>query len=48
MSLLEQLKAYVPYNEQEANDKAVMIKLLEKESDIFTRENEVAHVTAYS
>ena len=48
MSLLEQLKAYVPYNEQEANDKAVMIKLLEKESDIFTRENEVAHFTASS
>ena len=48
MSLLEQLKAYAPYNEQEANDKAVMIKLLEKESDIFTRENEVAHFTASS
>ena len=48
MSLLEQLKAYAPYNEQEANDKAVMIKLLEKERDIFTRENEVAHFTASS
>ena len=48
MSLLEQLKAYVPYNEQETNDKEVMIKLLEKESDIFTRENEVAHFTASS
>ena len=48
MSLLKQLKAYAPYNEQEANDKAVMIKLLEKESDIFTRENEEAHFTASS
>ena len=48
MSLLKQLKAYVPYNEQEANDKAEMIKLLEKERDIFTRENEVAHFTASS
>ena len=48
MSLLEQLKAYAPYNEQETNDKEVMIKLLEKESDIFTRENEVAHFTASS
>ena len=48
MSLLKQLKAYVPYNEQETNDKEVMIKLLEKESDIFTRENEVAHFTASS
>ena len=48
MSLLKQLKAYVPYNEQVTNDKEVMIKLLEKESDIFTRENEVAHFTASS
>ena len=48
MSLLKQLKAYAPYNEQETNDKKVMIKLLEKESDIFTRENEVAHFTASS
>ena len=48
MSLLKQLKAYAPYNEQETNDKEVMIKLLEKESDIFTRENEVAHFTASS
>ena len=48
MGLLKQLKAYAPYNEQETNDKEVMIKLLEKESDIFTRENEVAHFTASS
>lgn len=48
MSLLKQLKTYAPYNEQETNDKEVMIKLLEKESDIFTRENEVAHFTASS
>ena len=26
MSLLKQLKAYAPYNEQETNDKEVMIK----------------------
>ena len=48
MSLLKQLKEDVPYNEQETNDKEVMIKLLEKESDIFTRENDVAHFTASS
>lgn len=46
MKLLEELKSYEPYNEQEANDKAVMLRLLEKEPDIFTRENETAHVTA--
>lgn len=48
MKLIEQLKAYESYNEQEANDKAVMLRLLEKEDqpDIFTRENEVTHFTA--
>lgn len=48
MNLLEQLKAYEPYNEQEMRDKAVMIKLLEKEEDVFTRENQTAHFTASS
>ena len=48
MSLLEQLQAYVPYNEQEEHDKAVMLRLLanDSEPDLFTRENEVAHFTA--
>ena len=48
MKLLEQLQAYQPYNEQEAHDKAVMLRLLADESqpDLFTRENEVAHFTA--
>lgn len=48
MSLLEQLQSYQPYNEQEANDKAVMLCLLEDESqpDLFTRENTVVHFTA--
>lgn len=50
MKLIEQLKAYEPYSEQEANDKAVMLRLLANESgpDIFTRENEVTHFTASS
>ena len=50
MSLLEELQCYQPYNEQEANDKAVMLRLLaeDKEANIFTRENEVAHFTASS
>ena len=50
MSLLEQLQSYQPYNEQEANDKAVMLRMLSDESqpDIFTRENEVVHFTASS
>lgn len=50
MSLLEELQSYQPNNEQEANDKAVMLHLLaeDKEPNIFTRENEVAHFTASS
>lgn len=48
MKLLEQLKSYQPYNEQEANDQKIMLRLLENEADIFTRENEVAHFTASS
>ncbi len=46
MSLLEQLRDYQPYNEQESNDKVVMLELLEKEGNIFTRENKTAHFTA--
>ena len=55
MQLLEQLQSYQPYNEQEVNDKAVMLRLLMNESEaadnhpsIFTRENEVVHFTASS
>ena len=46
MNLLEQLKGYQPYNEQEKNDKDVMLNLLENESDIFFRENKSVHFTA--
>lgn len=55
MSLLEQLQAYQPYNEQEANDKAEMLRFLihenksgDNQSSIFTRENKMVHFTASS
>lgn len=48
MKLLDQLKSYQPYNEQEEGDKAVMLHLLEREPDIFIRENETVHFTASS
>lgn len=48
MHLAEQLKSYVPYNEQEEQDKAVMLSLLDTTPDIFTRENKLAHFTASS
>lgn len=48
MHFMKQLKSYVPYNEQEEQDKAVMLSLLETTPDIFTRENKLAHFTASS
>lgn len=48
MKLQMQLEQYHPFNEQEERDKKVMLKLLETQPDIFTRENEVAHFTASS
>lgn len=48
MNLYQQLQQYHPYNEQEANDCDVMLRLLEHDSDIFVRENRTAHFTASS
>lgn len=44
--LLEQIKNFVPYNEQEETDKAILIELLESGEELFTRENERMHFTA--
>lgn len=46
MILLEQLKQYKPYNEQEAHDREVMLDLLQNVPDIFERKNKIAHMTA--
>lgn len=48
MNLQHQLEQYHPYNEQEQRDRAVMLQLLATQPDIFTRENQVAHMTASS
>ena len=48
MDIEEQIADYKPYNEQEAHDQAVMRQLLATQSDLFTRENQVAHMTASS
>lgn len=47
-NLQEQLENYQPYNEQEEQDRKVMLQLLASQKDIFTRENRVAHFTASS
>ena len=48
MALRDELLAFQPYNEQEAHDQAVMRQLLATQPDLFTRENQVAHMTASS
>lgn len=46
MNLQEQIKAYQPFNEQEAADKELILECLKREPDIYTRENTLAHMTA--
>ena len=45
MNIEQQIADYKPYNEQEAHDQAVMRQLLATQPDLFTRENQVAHMT---
>lgn len=44
----ELLEKYIPYNEQEAKDKEVMLKYLHDFDNVYTRENEYGHFTASS
>ena len=46
MELLEQLKRYEPYNEQESRDRALLLRALREEENVFTRENDRMHMTA--
>ena len=46
MSIYEEIARYVPFNEQEARDKAVILRFLEQNDDAFLRENLIAHMTA--
>ena len=49
MELLKnQIEKYTPYNEQEENDKKVMLEYMNIFDNLLTRENEVAHFTASS
>lgn len=48
MDLKEQIIQYVPYNEQEAKDKEVMLEYIRVFSDVLTRKNEIGHFTASS
>ncbi len=46
VKLIEQLKAYEPFNEQEAADKEVILSMLKEQPDIFHRSSLAAHMTA--
>ena len=46
MKLMDDLKAYEPFNEQEAVDKELILKKLQEEPDIFSRWNLAAHMPA--
>jgi 8-oxo-dGTP pyrophosphatase MutT (NUDIX family) len=46
MSIQEDIERYIPGNEQEEKDKALILKALREEKDIFTRKNTLAHMTA--
>lgn len=44
--IYDEIRKYVPVNEQEERDKAVILSFLEKNDDAFLRENLTAHMTA--
>ena len=46
MSIYGDIARYAPFNEQEARDKAVILRFLEQNDDAFLRENLIAHMTA--
>ena len=46
MNLEQQLLAYTPCNEQEARDRELILRCLKAEPDVFTRRNELVHMTA--
>ena len=45
-SLKEKIEKYIPYNEQEENDKKLMIKYISDFDNILTRQNEYGHFTS--
>ena len=44
--LKEMIERYVPYNEQEENDKEMMLEYIRTFKDVLTRENRMCHFTA--
>lgn len=44
--LKEQIEKYIPYNEQEENDKEMMLEYINTFDDVLTRKNRMCHFTA--
>ena len=44
--LVEKIKAYQPFNEQEEMDKTLILNWIETQENAFSRDNTVAHMTA--
>ena len=45
MSLVKDIQNFKPINEQEENDKKIILDFMLKNSDCLTRENQIAHLT---
>ena len=46
MSWIEEIKEYVPYNDQEAADKEAILYAISNFNNLLTRENPLAHITS--
>lgn len=46
MELFEQIQKYIPFNEQEARDKGMILSCLKSMDNVFSRESITAHMTA--
>ncbi|MEG0772509.1 NUDIX hydrolase [Clostridium sp.] len=48
MNLIKHIEEYTPCNEQEQNDKEIILSCIDKFEDVLTRDNEVTHLTSSS
>jgi len=46
MKLIDDIKQYTPFNEQEEKDKILILEHLKNGKQVFTRDNIIAHMTA--
>ncbi len=46
MDIIRAIRGYAPWNEQEAEDRLALLRLLSSGEDLFSRDNATAHMTA--